>query len=340
VIRAIPVTISWHPDLPILAYEPFLKAVGDEYGWLGGIDESGKLRCILPFTIVRKAIFRMVRFRIETIPLDGELDIEEERAFLDSAIEYFRSIKADTVIPAATTAIFRTYPDGADVAPYGTYIIDLHEPEDILWRNVRKIYRQNILRAQRDGVTIRSGVQNFDAAYTLVRDTFRRSKLPFMSCDSFRRYVFGLGEYCKILVAYYNETAQGCTVYAFSNYCAYAVYGGSIDEVHQGAIKLVDWEAIRTFRDMGVRMFDFVGARIDPSEGSKQDTINSYKRRLGGKLKTGYIWKYPLQPIKSIAYSVAVRLFRGGDIVDAERHKMRTLNTLDSELKGPFHDED
>jgi hypothetical protein len=338
VMRATAIDINWHSDLPIFAYEPFLKAVGDEYGWLGGTDESGKLRCILPYTIIRKAMFRMVRFRIETILLDGELEVEEERAFLNSAIEYFRNTKADTVIPAATTTIFRTYPDGADVAPYGTYVIDLHEPEDALWRNVRKIYRQNILRAERDGVSIRSGVENFDVAYALVRDTFRRSKLPFMSYDSFKRYVLGLGEYCKIIVAYYKEIPQGCTVYAFSNYCAYAVYGGSIDEVHQGAIKLVDWEAIRTFKGLGVQRFDFVGARIDPTEGSKQDTINSYKRRLGGKLKVGYIWKYPLRPMKSIPYSVAVRLFRGGDIVDAERHKMRALNT--SELEGTSRNED
>lgn len=337
-MRAIPVPIEWHTNLPIFACEPFLQAVGDEYGWLGGIDESGKLRCILPYTIIRKAMFRMVRFRIETIPLDGELDIEEERSFLNSAIEYFRNVRADTVIPAATTTIFRTYPDGADVAPYGTYIVDLHEPEDILWRNVRKIYRQNILRAQRDGVCIRSGLENFDVAYALVRDTFRRSRLPFMTYDSFKKYVLGLGEYCKILVAYYNEIAQGCIVYAFSNYCAYAVYGGSIDEIHQGAIKLVDWEAIRTFKGLGVQRFDFVGARIDPSEGSKKDTINSYKRRLGGKLKVGYIWKYPLRPMKSIAYSIAVRLLRGGDIVDAERCKMRALNT--SQLEGTYGNED
>ena len=330
-MRATAIDINWHSDLPIFAYEPFLAAVGDEYGWLGGVDESGKLRCILPYTIVRKAMFRMVRFRIETILLDGELDIEEERGFLNSAIEYFRNIKADTVIPAATTTVFRTFPDGADVAPYGTYIVDLHEPENVLWRNVTKIYRQNISRAQRDGVCIRGGLENFDVAYALVRDTFRRSKQPFMNYDSFKRYVVGLGEYCKILVAYYKERAQGCTVYAFSNYCAYAVYGGSIEEVHQGAIKLVDWEAIRTFKQRGVQHLDFVGARIDPDEGSKQETINSYKRRLGGKLKKGYIWKYPLRPIKSIAYSTAIRLFRGGDIVDAERHKMRNIYTPETE---------
>ena len=130
------IEINWHPGLPIFASESFLKAIGDEYGWLGGIDDSGKLRCILPYTVIRKAIFRMVRFRVETIPIGEGLDVREEKSFLNSAIEYFRSIGADMIIPATTNTIFRTYPDGADAAPYGSYVIDLCQPEDILWRNV------------------------------------------------------------------------------------------------------------------------------------------------------------------------------------------------------------
>ena len=86
------VDINWHPGLSIYASESFLKAVGDEYGWIGGFDDSGKLRCILPYTIIKKAIFRMVRFRVETIPVGEELDIEDEKSFLNSAMEFFRSL--------------------------------------------------------------------------------------------------------------------------------------------------------------------------------------------------------------------------------------------------------
>ncbi len=324
-MKAVPVEITWHPDLPIFASESFLKAVGDEYGWLGGFNESGKVRCILPYTIIRKAMVRMVRFRVETILLCENLDIMEEKAFLNSAVEYFRSIGVDMIIPATTNAIFRAYPDGAQAAPYGTYIIDLAQSEDSLWRNIRKTYRQNIGKAQKDGVCIRSGVEYLDTAYILVRDTFKRSHLPFMNHDSFKRYIHGLGENVKIIIGYFQEIAQSCTIYAFSKYCAYAVYGGSIEEIHQGAMKLVDWEAIRMFNKLGVRLFDFVGARIDPEEGSKQETINSYKRRFGATLIQGYIWKYSIHPLKFGAYSLAVRIFRGGDIVDNEYHKLKGM---------------
>ena len=323
-MRATPIKINWHSELPVFASESFLKAVGDEYGWLGGIDESGKLRCILPYTVMRKGILRMVRFRVQTISVGEEVHVSEEKLFLNNSIEYFRSIDADIIIPATTNTIFRTYPDGADAAPYGSYVIDLSQPEETLWRNVGRIYRQNIGTAQKDGVCIRNGLDSLNAVYGLVRDTFSRSKIPFMSCDSFKRYVQGLGENAKVTIADYRGVMQSCVVYAFSEHCAYAVYAGNITKQHQGANKLIYWDAIRSFQKLGVRRFDFVGARIDPEKGSKQEAINLFKQRFGAELIRGYLWKYPLRPVKSLVYSLAIRLLKGGDIVDHERHKLKT----------------
>jgi len=321
-VRAISVEINWHPDLSIYASESFLKAVGDEYGWLGGIDDAGKLRLILPYTIIRKAIFRMVRFRVETIPMEERLDIEEEKSFLNSAVEYFRSIGADMIIPASTNTIFRTYPDGAMAAPYGSYIIDLSQPEDILWKNMNRKLRQNINTALKEGAMIRSGIEYLDATYKSVRDTFRRSKLPFMDYDSFKRFVFGLGENGKIMVVDYNGVAQSHVLFAYSNYCAYAIYAGNVPHLHQGANKLIYWEAIRLFKQLGVQRYDFVGARINPEKGSKQAALNLFKKRYGAELKQGYMWKYSFHPLKYSLYRLAAHLRSGGDIVDAERHKL------------------
>ena len=329
-MKAKPVEIMWNPGLPIFARESFLKAVGDEYGWLGGFSEHGELRCILPFTIIKKAIFRMVRFRVETIPVGQELDVQEEKSFLDNSIEYFRSVGADLIIPATTNTIFRTYPQGADAAPYGSYVIDLVQTEDTLWRNIGQKTRQNINTALKDGVYICSGIEHLDKAYLLVRDTFKRSNIPLMSYESFKRYLTGLGEYEKVMIANYQGIPQSCTIYAFSDYSAYAIYGGNIVETHQGAMKLLQWEAIRSFKKLGVQRFDFVGVRIDPKKGSKQEALNLFKKRFGGKLKQGYIWKYSIHPLKYRLYCLAARLRSGGDIVDVERLKLRNLSSIET----------
>jgi hypothetical protein len=318
-----PIKIDWHPGLSIFASESFLKSVGDEYGWLGGFDDTEKLRCILPYTIVKKAIFRMVRFRVETILLDEVLDANEEKCFLNSAIEYFRSIGADLIIPASTSTIFSTYPDGAIAAPYGSYVIDLSQPEETLWRNINRILRQNINTARKKGVIIRDGIDHLDDAYMLVKETFERSKLPFMNCQSFKQYVLGLGDHGKLLIADYNGIVQSYVVFAFSDFCAYAVYAGNLAGQVPGSNKLLYWEAIRMFQTLGVQRYDFVGARINPEKGSKQEAINALKKRFGATLIEGYMWKYPIKPLKYRLYCRAARLRSGGDIVDAEQHKLK-----------------
>jgi len=39
------------------------------------------------------------------------------------------------------------------------------------------------------------------------------------------------------------------------------------------------------------------------------------------------MWKYNLNPIKYPIYSLAVKLLRGGDIVDREKHKLNQIHS-------------
>ncbi|NPV84042.1 MAG: peptidoglycan bridge formation glycyltransferase FemA/FemB family protein [Candidatus Aminicenantes bacterium] len=322
-MQVFPIEINWNPDMPIFSREQFLKAVGDEYGWLGGFREDGKLEFILPYTIIKKAFLRLVRFRVETIKLNLTSSLLEEKEFLNSCVNYFRSKGADVIMPATTNSIFQTFPDGAIAAPYGTYIIDLKQSEETLWKNIERITRQNIKRATKLGVMIEKYAGPLEPIYKLIRSTFKRSSLPFMDFNSFTRFCEGLAEYGQILRAHLDGEMQSCVVFAYSNYCAYAVYAGNADHLVQGANKLLYWEAICHFKNLGVRRYDFVGTRINPAKGSKQEALSTFKKHFGCTLVQGYIWKYPLNRFKYNLYSLGAKLRSGGDIVDAEKHKMK-----------------
>jgi len=321
-LKACPVPIRWHSGLSIYASEAFLKTAGAEYGWLGGLDASGEMRCVLPYTIIHKPLIRMVRFRVETIPWTSDLGLDEEAAFLNSAVDYFASIGADMIIPASTNALFRTFPHGAVAAPYGSYVLDLTQPEEILWNNLHSKHRNVVRKAQKKGVQVHTGLQHLQTAYALITATLKRSRLGFMSLEKFQRLVAALGQNITIFVGDFQGTPQGCAVVPFSNYSAYYLYGGTAAEPVSGAMNLLQWEAIRHFRNLGVNRYDFVGVRINPEKGSKQDGLKMFKERFGGRLLQGYMWKVPIKPMKYKAYSLAVRLLRGGDIVDQERHKL------------------
>ena len=321
-LRAIPVPINWHSGLPVFASEPFLKAVGDGYGWIGGMDDSGQTRCILPYTVIRKLGFRVVRFRVETIPLDTELEPAEEKSFLNNAIECFRSRGADMIIPAANTALFRAYPEGALAAPYGTLVKNLDRPEELLWNEVHADFRQNIRKAQKKNVEIKYGIEYLDVSYRLIADTLKRSNMKFRDYHEFRRIILSLAPNVRIFVAECAGEVQACMVAPFSEHSAYDWYSGTSAKPPRGAMHLLIWEAIRQFHDIGIKGFNFTGVRINPEKGSKQEGILNFKMRFGGKLVEGFAWKYSFRPLKYAAYSIGMRLLKGGDIVDLERNKL------------------
>jgi lipid II:glycine glycyltransferase (peptidoglycan interpeptide bridge formation enzyme) len=330
-MKAMQVNIDWHSGFSIYASESFLKTVSDECGWIGGLDDSGKLLCVLPYSVIRKSVFCLIRFPTQTIPLEEEIDIETEREFLNKVVEYFRTIGADVIIPATVNTIFRTYPDGAMAAPYGSYILNLSQGEDVLWGNLHSKHRNVIRNAMKKGVEIRSGLEYIESAYNLVKDSFSRSANGFMAkmrlemrmdYDSFKHQILGFGENVRVFVAEYEGVDQGCAVIPFSDHCAYYMHGGNIANPLTGVMNFLQWEIIRQFRELGVHHYDFCGARINPEKGSKAEGLIMFKERFGGKLSEGYMWKYPLSPTKYFLYSLASRVRSGGDVVDQEHHKL------------------
>jgi Acetyltransferase (GNAT) domain len=321
-LTAAPVDIRWSSGVPIYASKEFLESDAGEFGWIGGRDCEGKLHCFLPYSVIRKPGLRMIRFSTQTIPLHDGFSLEAEKAFLAGVVDHFRSSGADVIIPSGNAAIFRTYPDGAEAAPYGTFVQDLTKTEEALMREIRKTYRQNIRKALSVGVQIKCGPEYLDASYELVSTTLQRSGAKFKSHADFRRRIAALGESAKVFVAEHGGVIQGCMVAPFSQHTAYNCYAGSRVNPVLGSMHLLHWEAIRQFRSLGVQRFDFQGVRINPDKGSKQEGIADYKRGFGGELVQGFLWKYHLRPLKSLAYSVAIRLMTGGDIVDKEQHKL------------------
>ncbi len=320
-LSAAPVPIEWRDSLPIYASEAFLRSDGGEYGWIGGFDAAGRCVCVLPYSLIRKPGLRMVRFRTATLPLGAEISIDDERSFLNRVADHFRRAGADVIIPSGNTAVFRTYPDGALTAPYGTFVKDLTDPEDAMLAKIRKTFKQNIRKASAAGVAIKTGHEHLDTCYALIADTMKRSGSSFMNAAAFERRVAGLGGHVKVFVAEHDGVVQGCMVAPYSEHTAYNCYAGSRPQPVLGSMHLLHWEAIRQFAAMGVKRFDFQGVRINPDKGSKQEGILIYKQGFGGTLVQGVVWKYPLRRLKGLAYSAAVRLFMGGDLVDIEQRR-------------------
>jgi len=326
-VRAVRLAIDWTPQLPIFASEPYLRGLGEECGWLGGVGEDGELACILPFVVIRKSILRLVRFPVETILIKPDLDSEHERSFLNSAVGYLRQLNTDLIVPGSFNSLFRTFPDGARVAPYGNSIVDLTKTEEALWQAVHHKHRNVIRSAGRHGVTLVCGPEHLDVAYGLTLESLLRSaRGPIerhrvgarMDYKAFCRGVRVFGEHVQIMIAMYQGKPQSAAVIPYSEHTAYYLHGGSVDKPLTGSSNLLQWEAIRRFKQLGVRRYNFFGMRVSPEPGSKAEGIRKFKERFGGDFVSGYMWKLPFRSNAYAIYQLAARLRTGGDVVDQE----------------------
>jgi hypothetical protein len=336
-LKAVRVAVDWNPRLPIFASDRYLRLLGREYGWLGGVNAEGDLVCVLPFVIIKKVVLRLVRFPVETILLKPGINTEQEKAFLNSAVERLRSMNVDVIVPATFNSLFRTFPDRALVAPYGNVVVDLNQSEELLWQAVHHKHRNVIRNARRQGVTIKSGIEHMDTAYELtVASLLRSARSPLerrrvsarMNYADFGRLVRGLGENVRVLIADHDGVAQSAAVIPYSGHSAYYMHGGTITKPVTGASNLLQWEAIRLFREMGVERYNFFGVRVAPERGSKAEGIRKFKERFGGNFVSGFMWKLPVGRVKYALYELASRVRSGGDVVDQERRRQRTSDPL------------
>ena len=120
---------------------------------------------------------------------------------------------------------------------------------------------------------------------------------------AFKRFAHSLNENVKIFIADYQGVVQGCAVVPFSGHSAYYLYGGSVQEstnrINEPASMGGD---ACNFASLAVNRYDFVGSRINPEKGSKQEGLTMFKQRFGGQLVQGYMWKYSIRTLQYLRF--------------------------------------
>src|SRR5438552_5038586 len=115
-----------------------------------------------------------------------------------------------------------------------------------------------------------------------------------MSGRKFNEETTQLAEHAETLVAEHEGRIHACAVIHSSRCSAYYMHGGTTDDPVTGAMNLLHWVAIKSLRARGIAEYNLVGARLNPEPASKQERILHFKKRFGGDLRRGYLWKYYL----------------------------------------------
>lgn len=300
---------------PYFATTPWLKQNFQRFYWIVGMD------LWMPVGFRKQAIWHFAQIAGAPLHMDGSRPSPElESAFMEQALVILRAEGVDMIRQPSTHIHFQSVPTGARACAFGSYQVDLSQSEEELWAKVHQKHRNVIRKAEKDGVQIEIGAHLLPEALELFTQTLTvRSHVGMHSPEWFHTNVQNQAEHMFCAVARMNGEVHGAVFMPWNSQCCYYLYGGSCDKPHGGAMNLLHWKSMLHMKSMGVRFYDFVGARINPAPGSKYEGIQRFKERFGSTLSRGYLWKLALRPFKTKLYEWALRL-RGGytDIIDQE----------------------
>ncbi len=278
--------------LPVFGTAAYLSSRSDEFGWYVGGGFA------LPFYIDRRAVFR--RLVVTSAPVrtgDGPPCLER-----DFVNEFIRSIRVerrvDFIAKPQANVVFSAPPDGCDVVDWGSYVAPLDVDDDVLLARVQPRTRSSIRRAMRDGVRIEV-TSDVGLIYSLLRDTMVRQRLPFYPSARFlERCAANQPEIVRFYASQLPDRAQGCAVVFFNRLGGYYYYGGSIAQPHPGSMPLMHHRIMTDLRDLGVRTYDFMGARVVVEPGSRMEGIQRFKSHMGTSFVRGYSFRCVVRPFR------------------------------------------
>ncbi len=305
-------------DLPFFARESYLKTISNDFGWF--INED----FLLPFVVRKRFVFRFITFTCETVSLRNVYTDEKEKSFLNEVINNLRKLKFDFITQPPTNVLFKAFPDKSEYCNFGTYVIDLKNDEETLFQNIHSKHKNVIRKAIKDSIVSERGQHLKDICYNIINDTLVRQGIVFMGKSEYDNFIAINNENIEIFTVKNKDVYEGAALIFWDKDSAYYQYGGSTANHHLGAMNLLQWEAIKYFKSLGIKEYNLVGARIHPDNHSKVHGIQEFKRRFGGELRQGYLWKYDINPFKKKVFNTLIYLKtrrKPLDIIDNERKK-------------------
>jgi lipid II:glycine glycyltransferase (peptidoglycan interpeptide bridge formation enzyme) len=286
-----------------------------------GIFDSETLVAIIPYSQGRKGGFRFIRLEFQ--PYYPEQTAVREEEVWPLVLRFCKARGFAYITQPGTHVLFDSCPKNSLHCKFGSYRVDLANEEETLWESVHSKHRNVIRKADSSGVQVLYGTENLDEVYAVMKMTMDRSHMHFMSKEDFIAFIESLEGNILVARAVLDGVVQSVAVIPYSEFSAYYLLGGTIDEPSLGSSNLMQWEIMKKMRGLGVRTYDFVGARICPESGSKLEGIQRFKERFGAVMVQGYLWKKPINYPVYWLYNLAVRVKYGkaGDIIDQESDK-------------------
>lgn len=281
------------------------------------------LNAYMPLRFLRLKVFHPAQILFAPMRNGVELSGEEQAVFFKNFIWalYYRG-HCERLIQPHPYGILADHPPGSKYCDFGTYIIDLeHQTPEQIFSRFHPKYQKAVTHSVKHDAKVRIGRETMNDFYRIYSHTMERVGLHFEGQDYFQELYNYLGEdHIAVGVVYDGDEPVSGIFLLYSKYSAFLTHAGTMGESKlYGAAKLLNFEMMKYLKRKGVKRYDFVGVRIN-NQNPDLDGIFRFKKGFGGDLKTGYLWKLDLLPMKARVYDSVVT-FRSGkekikDIID------------------------
>ena len=230
-------------------------------------------------------------FHLRGTELDKETAFRIARALLDEYVSrrgLFLQVVANAFVGSNRAGVFEAaFSDftvgGWFATPYRTFILDLSKPLDEIRRNLDKKWRNQLTRAEKNGLTVSAGsgiagYQTFCKMYIEMRR--RKAFKSSVSIEEFEQMQRDLAESHRMRVLICQQEGRPVAGLVASEMGDSAIYllgataDGGLDA--KGAY-LLQWTLIRSLKNNGFKWYDLGG--IDPQSNPG---VYSFKKGLSG----------------------------------------------------------
>lgn len=311
--------------MPVLAFPSYLNS-------LNGVERIGYFvegKACLPFVVRKKHFLKWVELYCPVVGIDTP---QEEKIFLNESIKVAKESLDVSHIISTNTVVFSYYPDDAEYCKWGSYIVDLTQDEEVLFKSLHSKHRNVIRKAESNGLITCSGKEFALDVIALMNETSARQGSKYAFDNSFVDKLNQLGDNVDWWIVKDSEgNIHGSAIFLWSKGSScYYLHGGSSSHTSSGAMNYLIWKAMLSMKARGVIDFDFVGARLTTVPGSKLEGIQRFKSRFGSVMKVGYMFRVICNPPKYALHRFVLFVFK-------KLNHIKSKDTITEErLKGNY----
>jgi FemAB-related protein (PEP-CTERM system-associated) len=242
---------------------------------LAACDEGGHLAGVLPLVRVRSALFGHYLVSMPFLNAGGPLGTPGARVALTAAA------CAEARASGADLLELRTRvhpPEGVTLSRRKiTHLLPLPESADRLWRELPAKVRNQVRRPQKDGLEVRSGLDQCDPFYQVFARHMRTLGTPVLAHSWFRAIVRHLPREALFCVVYDRDipVAGGCG-FVWRGGCEITWASARREWNRSAPNMLLYWTFMQAAIERGAGVFDF--GRCTPGSAT-----HAFKRQWGGE---------------------------------------------------------